>query len=103
MCSTDHDPRAGSYVKSGDYLQSGLVEYSVDDLHSATYMRANLRMQALFIRSFTGMTIPTWIQLRVSKSKIGYSFVIRYHCRDSFPISSPCQLGILMAKKEQTG
>lgn len=58
----------GSYVKSEITYPSGLVEYSADDLHSATYMSESQDASAVHSDRFTE-TIPTWIQLRVVNQK----------------------------------
>ena len=57
----------GSYVKS-EITYSSLVEYSADDLHSATYMSES-QDASVFIPIGSQMTIPTWIQLRVVNQK----------------------------------
>ncbi len=58
----------GSYVKSEITYPSGLVEYSADDLHSATYMNDPGSKRGSFEIGLQ-MTIPTWIQLKVESQK----------------------------------
>ena len=65
----------GSYVKSEITYPSGLVEYSADDLHSATYMSESQDASAVHSDRFTDdyTNVDT---VKSGKSKIGYSFVI---------------------------
>ena len=65
----------GSYVKSEITYPSGLVEYSADDLHSATYMNESQDASAVHSDRFADdyTNVDT---VKSGKSKIGYSFVI---------------------------
>ena len=104
MCIRDRDvaltmTRAqGSYVKSEITYPSGLVEYSADDLHSATYMSESQDASAVHSDRFTDdyTNVDT---IKSGKSKIGYSFVIGIIAVIlSYLIAVP--LGILMARKK---
>ena len=88
----------GSYVKSEITYPSGLVEYSADDLHSATYMNESQDASAVHSDRFTDdyTNVDT---VKSGKSKIGYSFVIGIIAVIlSYLIAVP--LGILMARKK---
>ena len=88
----------GSYVKSEITYPSGLVEYSADDLHSATYMSESQDASAVHSDRFTDdyTNVDT---IKSGKSKIGYSFVIGIIAVIlSYLIAVP--LGILMARKK---
>ena len=88
----------GSYVKSEITYPSGLVEYSADDLHSATYMSESQDASAVHSDRFTDdyTNVDT---VKSGKSKIGYSFVIGIIAVIlSYLIAVP--LGILMARKK---
>ena len=88
----------GSYVKSEITYPSGLVEYSADDLHSATYMNESQDASAVHSDRFADdyTNVDT---VKSGKSKIGYSFVIGIIAVIlSYLIAVP--LGILMARKK---
>ncbi len=90
----------GSFVKKDIVYPSGLVEYSADDLHSATYAAGSLEVSktmystSYFIDDYTNV-----ITCKNNMSKMGFSFIIGIlSSLIAYFVGIP--LGILMARKK---
>ncbi len=90
----------GSFVKKNITYPSGVVEYSADDLHSATYTAGSLEVSktmystSYFVDDYTNVNT-----YKNNMSKMGFSFVIGIISSFiAFFVGIP--LGILMARKK---
>ncbi len=90
----------GSFVKKNITYPSGVVEFSADDLHSATYSAGSLEINktmysiSYFVDDYTNV-----ITYKNNMSKMGFSFVIGIIASlIAYFVGIP--LGILMARKK---
>lgn len=90
----------GSFVKKNVTYPSGIVEYSADDLHSATYVAGSLEIsKTMYSTSYFVDDYTNVITYKNNMSKMGFSFVIGIIASlIAYLVGIP--LGILMARKK---